>query len=115
MESLLNDNDINLIESTNLSTLEKHHLRLLAHCLETLRLMANGSLKGSFPTKEKRLTWFKGINCLQDDQSFIPVLMEQLDVAAIELEKMAELSNISPLEMNLSSLIQGLRKIEESF
>ncbi len=112
MDSPLSNEEIELIESTNLSALDKHHLRLLAHSLETLRFMANGSIKGSFPSKENRLNWLEELNSLQDDQSFIPLLMEQLDVAAIELERIAEQSNISPLEMNLHSLIRGLTKIQ---
>ncbi len=111
MMSPLSNEEIELIESTKLSTLDKHHLRLLAHCLETLRCMANGSLKGSFPSQQNRLNWLEDLNGLKDDQSFIPLLMEQLDVAAIELERIAEQNNISPLEMNLHSLIRGVTKV----
>ena len=44
--SPLSKDDINLIGSTNLSVSEKHHLRMLLHCLECFKSMSKGNEKG---------------------------------------------------------------------
>ena len=64
MESTFNDNsqnsplskeDINLIGLTNLSANEKHHLRMLAHCLQCFKSMSKDNPKGLIPVKEEWL------------------------------------------------------------
>ncbi len=77
MESTFNDNsknsplsteDINLIGSTNLSSSEKHHLRMLAHCLQCFKSMSKDNPRGLIPVKEEWLEW-----CLQN-----PIMMKRI-------------------------------------
>ena len=103
---LLNE-DINLIGSTNLSVSEKHHLRMLLHCLECFKSMSNGNTKGSIPGKEVWLEWcLKNPIMLQDDE-FVQILFEQFSGAAIQLERLANALRVSPLELKLQDLIDA--------
>ena len=115
-ESKLNDNfensplrkeDINLIGSTNLSVSEKHHLRMLLHCLECFKSMSNGNTKGSIPGKEVWLEWcLKNPIMLQDDE-FVQILFEQFSGAAIQLERLSNSLKVSPLDLTLRDLIHA--------
>ena len=48
------------IEATSLSNIERHHLRLLAHCLASFKEMANGSSMGPLPSEafRKKICFF---------------------------------------------------------
>ncbi len=98
--------DIERIEGTGLSILERHHLRLLAHCLECFKEMANESSLGSLPQEKDRLRWCLEQPSLENDQAFISLLLEQFAVAGRQLEKVAALIEIPPLELTLEDLIR---------
>ena len=104
--SPLSASEIEMIEDTKLSVLERHHLRVLAHCLACFKDMANGLNEGSLPNKENRLKWCLAQPSLATDQSFIPVLLDQFTGAARQLETVANELGISPLELTLRDLIQ---------
>ncbi len=103
----LSREDIELIEATMLPVFDKHYLRLLAHCLACFRVMANGSKSGPLPTHQIRFNWCTRQPALVDEQSFIPVLLKQLDVAGQYLEALASAAGISPLELELQDLIKA--------
>ena len=63
--SPLSKESINLIGSTNLSVSEKHHLRMLLHCLECFKSMSKGNNEGLIPGKEVWLEW-----CLKNPVMF---------------------------------------------
>ncbi len=105
--SPLSKEDINLIALTNLSLTEKHHLRMLAHCLECFKSMNNENPKGTLPVKEKWLEW-----CLKDpimlkDDEFVQVMFEQFSGAAIQLEKLSNDLKVAPLDLTLKNLIDA--------
>ncbi len=105
--SQLHIEDINLIGSTNLSMSEKHHLRMLLHCLKCFKSMSEDEEEGQIPRKEVWLEW-----CLQNpimfpDDEFIQVLFDQLSGAAIQLEKLATTLKVAPLHLTLKDLIDA--------
>ena len=116
MESTSNDNstnsplskeDINLIGLTNLSASEKHHLRMLAHCLQCFKSMRKENPKGLIPLKEEWLAW-----CLQNpimvkDDEFVQVMFEQFSGAAIQLERLSNDLKVAPLDLTLRNLIDA--------
>ena len=104
--SPLSISEIQSIEATKLSILEKHHLRCLAHCLACFKNMAQGSNEGSLPNEENRLKWCLAQPMLVKDHSFIPVLLDQFSGAANQLESLANELGITPLELTLRDLIQ---------
>ena len=116
MESTLNDNsknsplsqeDINLIGLTNLSAIEKHHLRMLAHCLQCFKSMRQDNPRGLIPVKEEWLEWCLKNPIMMKDDEFVQVMFEQFSGAAIQLEKLSKNLNVAPLDLTLKNLIDA--------
>jgi len=99
--------DIQKIDSTNLSHLDKHYLRLLLHCLELFKSIAEESSDGSLPSREIQLKWLRNLQTCKEDETFLQVLLDQLDVAAAELKRLAIHEQISPLELTIDHLISA--------
>ena len=107
--SPLSKEDINLIGSTNLSVSEKHHLRMLLHCLECFKSMSHSNEEGLIPEKEVWLEWcLKNPKMFKDDE-FVQVLFEQFSGAAIQLEKLATDLKVAPLDLTLRDLIDAYK------
>tara|TARA_B100000700_G_C14848813_1_gene762947 strand:+ start:428 stop:787 length:360 start_codon:yes stop_codon:yes gene_type:complete len=105
--SPLSKEDINLIGSTNLSVSEKHHLRMLLHCLECFKSMRKENEEGLIPDKEVWLEWcLKNPMMLKDDE-FVQVLLEHFSGAAIQLEKLSDALKVAPLDLTLRDLIDA--------
>ena len=105
--SLLSKEDINLIAMTNLSVSEKHHLRMLLHCLQCFKSMRQGKEAGFIPGKEVWLEWcLKNPIMLKDDE-FVQVLFEQFSGAAIQLERLSNALKVAPLDLTLRDLIDA--------
>ena len=103
--SPLSKEDITLIALTNLSVSEKHHLRMLAHCLQCFKSMRKDNPRGLLPRKEEWLDWcLKNPIMLKDDE-FVQVMFEQLSGAAIQLERLSNDLNVAPLDLTLRNLI----------
>ena len=105
--SPLSKDDIKLIATTSLSLREKHHLRMLLHCLECFKSMSNGQEEGLIPRKDVWLEW-----CLQNpimlkDDDFVQVLFEEFSGAAIQLERLAIAFKVAPLDLTLRDLIDA--------
>ena len=105
--SPLSKEDINLIALTNLSVNEKHHLRMLAHCLQCFKSMSKKNQGSLIPVKEEWLEW-----CLQNpkmfkDDEFVQVLFEQFSGAAIQLERLSKALKVAPSDLTLRDLIEA--------
>ena len=110
----LKKEDINLIGSTNLSVSEKHHLRMLLHCLECFKAMSKVNREGLIPTKEVWLEW-----CLENpkmfkDDEFVQVLFEQFSGAAIQLERLSNALQVAPLHLTLRDLLDAYEDSDRS-
>ena len=105
--SPLSTEHINLIGSVNLSIVEKHHLRMLLHCLECFKSMTKDNKEGLIPAKEVWLDWcLKNPVMLKDDE-FVQVLFEQFSGAAIQLERLSHDLKVAPLDLTLRDLINS--------
>ena len=103
--SPLSKDDINLIGSTNLSTSEKHHLRMLLHCLKCFQSMSTSHEEGLIPGKEVWLDWcLKHPKMVKDDE-FVQVLFDQFSGAATQLERLSNALEVAPLDLTLRDLI----------
>ena len=96
---------VETIEATLLPTLERHHLRLLAHCLASFQQMVAPRTHGPLPSLEERQAWCASNPLLQDDPGFAPVLLQQFAAAAHQLEDLARQLGVTPLELSLDQLI----------
>jgi len=105
--SPLSKEDINLIALTNLSVSEKHHLRMLAHCLQCFKSMSKKNSVGSIPVKEEWLEWcLKNPIMLKDDE-FVQIIFEQFSGAATQLERLSNDLKVPPLDLTLRNLIDA--------
>ena len=105
--SPLGKEDINLIGSTNLSVGEKHHIRMLLHCLECFKSMRRGETEGLIPDKEVWLEWCLENPIMLKDDEFVQVLFEQFSGAAIQLESLSNALKVAPLDLTLRDLIEA--------
>ena len=105
--SPLSDEEINLIGSVNLSLVEKHHLRMLAHCLECFKSMIKENEDRSIPSKEVWLEWCLKNPVMFKDDEFVQILFEQFSGAAIQLEQLAISLKVAPLDLTIKDLIEA--------
>ena len=108
--SPLSKDDINLIGSTRLSVSEKHHLRMLLHCLECFKAMSNDNKEGLIPEKEVWLEWCLKNPIMFKDDEFVQVLFEQFSGAAIQLERLSHDLKVAPLDLTLRDLIDAYER-----
>ena len=101
---MLSEQDLSELESTLLPALERHHLRLLAHSLRCLQQAAAPS--DQLPAQEGLTAWAQQQANLAVDPTFIPVLVEQLAKAAVQLKAIGEACNKTPLELEISDLVR---------
>ena len=105
--SPLDKEDITLIALTNLSVSEKHHLRMLAHCLQCFKSMRQNNPRGLIPVKDEWIEWcLKNPIMLKDDE-FVQVMLEQFSGAAIQLERLSNDLKVAPLDLTLRNLIDA--------
>tara|TARA_Y100001968_G_scaffold313061_1_gene336861 strand:- start:265 stop:651 length:387 start_codon:yes stop_codon:yes gene_type:complete len=105
--SPLSREDINLIAMTNLSIREKHHLRMLAHCLQCFKFMSKNKKQGLIPQKEEWLEWCLSNPVMMKDDEFVQVMFEQFSGAAVQLEKLSNDLKVAPLHLTLRNLIDA--------
>lgn len=96
---------IERIDSTLLPQLERHHLRLLAHCLASFQGMLPAPEDGALPGETARRVWCQNQAPIAGDPAFLALMLEQLDVAAVQLEAVARDRNLSPMALSLEDLI----------
>jgi len=77
------------LEASLLPTLERHHLRLLAHSLRSLQAAA-GRRHGELPARAELLAWALGQAELRGDPGFCETFLDQLQRAGNQLETIAQ-------------------------
>ena len=92
------------IDATLLPQLDRHHLRLLVHCLDSFREMEPGEA-GSLPDAASRRRWCEQQPIVAEDPAFLRSLMLQLNGAAAQLQDLADSLSKPPLELSLDDLI----------
>ena len=101
----LSEEVVRRIDASLLPQRERHHLRLLAHCLASFQAMQPLPGNGDLPKEEARLQWCLGQQLIAEDPQFIALMLEQLDVAALQLESIAETRDTRPIELTVDDLI----------
>ncbi len=103
------------LDSTLLPSLERHHLRLLAHGLRTLQQIA-GRRQGPPPSHAAIEAWILAqpqISGDSADTAFAAAFATQLGAAARQLEGMAQAPERA-LELSLTDLIAWARREAEA-
>ena len=69
--------DAEQIEATLLPNLDRHHLRLLAHCLRNFQVIANPRRSGPLPDRDSLEQWLLEQPQLVDEPQFRDLLLHQ--------------------------------------
>ncbi|WP_255475831.1 hypothetical protein [Synechococcus sp. BIOS-E4-1] len=102
----LDRQQIERIDATLLPAVDRHLLRLQAHCLATFQQIAMPLQQGPLPTRDHWQDWCDHQPQLANDAEFREQLMMQFTVIASQLEELARQLKLSPLELKLNDLIQ---------
>ena len=101
---MINSDAIEQIDATLLPQLDRHHLRLLFHCLDSFQAMGPSSCK-RLPDTALRREWCERQAVVATDPGFVDQLLRQFEAAAGQLEDLARRCNKQPLELTLDDLI----------
>ena len=99
--------DAEQIEATLLPNLDRHHLRLLAHCLRSFQVIADPRRSGPLPDRRSLEQWLLLQPQLADEPEFRDLLLSQFLAAAEQLQDLAKQRDLTPLELNLGALIEA--------
>ena len=92
------------IDNLNLPIIQKHHIRILAHCLEVLKEIANDNI--SFFEEEDLLReWCERQSQEFQDERFNQILYEQMSSAAKKLNAFSRHIKKNFQELDLKDLI----------
>ena len=93
------------IEQLNLSTIQKLHLKLLAHCLGIFKVISTQS-KVDFPTEKLLRDWCVKESQKLEDKEFSKLLYTQMDAAGQKILDYSQKIEKRPLELTLEDLIK---------
>ena len=97
----LNSQTIKEIDNLDLPIMQKHHVRILAHCLQILKIInADNSLE--YQNKNCLREWCDNQSKKFDDKKFSDLFYEQLDSTSKKLSTFSEKigKNIEDLEID---------------
>lgn len=92
------------IDSLNLSPIEKHHVRLLLHCLQVFTAI-NLQKNNSSLTDEDLWSWSEKQSSKFEDKAFSELLYKQMCSARNKLEEFSKTINKDLLDLNLDDIV----------
>ena len=104
LSNLLNIEIIKEIDNLDLPIMQKHHVRILAHCLHILKLMNfdyNYELNDKNPLRE----WCDEQSRKFDDKKFSDLFYSQLDTTAKKLNTFSQRIGKKVNELNINDLV----------
>ena len=102
--SPLSDEVVKKIDQLNLSTIKKHHVRLLAHCLEIFKAIGKEE-KSLFEEDELLKKWCEKQSQKFNDKNFNQLFYEQMSSAAKKLNSFSQSIEKKFNELDLEDLI----------
>jgi len=109
---VLTESELQVLESTLLPSLERHHLRLLAHGLRTLQTIG-GRHRGDPPDRTAIASWAEGQQEIAKDPRFREAFVEQLLNLADQLRLIARDTGSEPMALDLSDLVAWARRVAD--
>ena len=113
VNSPLSMEQIKKIDGSGLSNIDRHYVRLLAHCLGCFKEISKNRESGALPKEEELFAWLSSQPTLMNDKPFISDLLVQLKTARLQLEILAEERKITPLELTFDELINAFISIHD--
>ena len=106
----LNLETIQEIDNLDLPIMQKHHLRILAHCLQILKII-NADDSSEYHNKNLLREWCDNQSMKFDDKKFSDLFYEQLELTAKKLRTFSKKigKNIENLEIDDLVLLVGQR------
>lgn len=101
---MLSPDELQELEATLLPTLERHHLRLLAHGLRTLQAIA-GRPSGELPAVGAIEAWARQQPVIAADAGFEEAFLTQMDGVGQQLATIAAAAGREPLALELADLV----------
>ena len=101
MSNPLNLENIQEIDNLDLSIMQKHHLRILAHCLQILKIL-NSDNTFEYENKNPLREWCDNQSKKFDDKKFSDLFYEQLESTSKKLSTFSKKigKNIEDLEID---------------
>ena len=104
LSSPLSDEIAKNIDQLNLSIIQKHHIRLLAHCLEIFKEIAQDEIS-LFEEDELLREWCEKQSQQFNDKNFNQLFYEQMSSAAKKLNSFSQSIEKKIKDLNLDDLI----------
>ena len=102
--SPLSDEIVKSIDQLNLPIIQKHHIRLLAHCLEILKEISKDEISWSEEDDLLR-KWCEKQSQKFNDKNFDQLFFEQMSSAAKKLKSFSQLIKKNFKELDIEDLI----------
>ena len=102
--TLLSDETISNIAQLNLSIIQKHHIRLLAHCLEIFKEISKNETP-TFTEDELLRNWCVKQSQKFNDKNFNELFYEQMSSAATKLKNFSATIGKNLKELDIDDLI----------
>ena len=100
----LNIQTIQKIDNLNLPTMQKHHLRILAHCLQILKIInVDNSLE--YQNKNLLREWCDNQSRKFDDKKFSDLFYEQLESISKKLSTFSKKIGKSIEDLEIDDLV----------
>ena len=92
------------IQDLDLPSIQKHHVRLLAHCLEIFKNISEAN-NGKFLDDQFIKEWCEAEAKKINDREFTQLLFDQMKAAAKKLEFHAEKNGKNILDFDLNDIV----------
>ena len=99
--NLLNIQTIQEIDNLDLTIMQKHHIRILAHCLQILKIV-NIDSSFEYQNKNRLREWCDNESKKFDDKKFSDLFYHQLEITSKKLSTFSKKigKNINDLEID---------------
>ena len=111
--SPLRDEIVKNIEQLNLPTIQKHHLRILAHCLEIFKDIASDDIS-LFQEDDLLRNWCEKQSQQFKDEKFNQLFYEQMSSAAKKLNTFSHSIKKNFKDLDLQDLITLVKQNSET-
>ena len=111
--SPLNDHIVQRIDQLNLPIIQKHHIRILAHCLEIFKEIAKDDISKLDDDKILR-AWCEKKSQIFNDKNFNELFYTQMSSAAKKLNSFSERIGKEFIALDLDDLILLVQQINDN-
>ena len=104
LSNLLNIQTIKEIDNLELPTMQKHHVRILAHCLQILKII-NVNYSSELLDKNSLREWCDNQSKKFDDKKFSDLFYQQLELTAKKLNVFSQRINKNIEDLEIDDLV----------